>query len=152
MTTFENLQERRSRLSPEKRALLEKRLHGQIAPADETPAIPRRQAGATIPASFAQQRLWFFEQLEPGTATSTIPTALRIRGKLNISALRQSLDEMMRRHEILRTTFGALDGKPVQHVHATWSVPLTLFDFRTSPEEQKSDQVLQFMKQEVQKA
>jgi amino acid adenylation domain-containing protein len=152
MTTSENLQARRNRLSAEKRALLEKRLHGQIAPADETSAIPRRQAGVTIPASFAQQRLWFLEQLEPATATSTIPTALRIRGKLNISALQQSLDEIMRRHEILRTTFGALDGKPVQHVHATWSVPLTLFDFRTSPEEQKSDQVLQFMKQEVQKA
>jgi len=69
------------------------------------------------PVSFGQQRLWFMEQLEPGSAAYNMPAALRFRGPLNLPALEASLNEVVRRHEALRTTFANEDGEPVQLVH-----------------------------------
>ncbi len=63
-----------------------------------------------FPATFAQQRLWFLEQLQPGSASYLIPWSLRITGNLNPEALRRSLNEIVHRHEILRTTFSWQDG------------------------------------------
>src|SRR5262249_47365835 len=65
-----------------------------------------------LPLSFAQQRLWFIDQLEPGSATYNIPGALRFTGALDVGALAQSLAEIVRRHETLRTTFLVEDGTP----------------------------------------
>jgi len=70
-----------------------------------------------FPASFAQRQLWFLDQYEPDSALYSIPLALRLRGELNKSALEQSLCELVRRHEVLRTTFDLVDGQPVQLVH-----------------------------------
>jgi amino acid adenylation domain-containing protein len=67
-----------------------------------------------LPASFAQQRLWFMDQLDPHNAAYNIPASLHFHGQLDISALQQSLIEMARRHEILRTTFMQIDGQPMQ--------------------------------------
>ena len=69
---------------------------------------------ATAPLSFAQQRLWFLEQLMPGSTMYHIPVVLRIAGSLNITALERSLGEVVRRHEALRTTFGMVEEQPVQ--------------------------------------
>ncbi len=70
--------------------------------------------GGTAPASFAQERLWFLDQLEPGTATYNIPTAVRLTGALDPAALRLALEEIARRHATLRTTFTSVDGQPFQ--------------------------------------
>ncbi|GIE99514.1 non-ribosomal peptide synthetase [Paractinoplanes rishiriensis] len=70
----------------------------------------------TVPASFAQQRLWFLDQLVPNAFTYNIPLALRLAGELDRSALHRALIEIVRRHEALRTTFGAAPGGPVQIV------------------------------------
>jgi amino acid adenylation domain-containing protein len=78
-------------------------------------AIPRLGA-TTAEASFGQQRLWFLEQLEPGNPRFNILTALRLRGRLDAAALAGSLDAMVRRHEVLRTTFVAEGGRPLQVV------------------------------------
>ena len=67
-----------------------------------------------VPVSFGQQRLWFLDQLESGTAAYNIPYALRLTGALKVSALAQSLNHIVARHESLRTTFSALDAQPVQ--------------------------------------
>lgn len=77
-----------------------------------------------LPASFAQQRLWFLDRLEPGSAVYNIPLSLRLRGALDLSALQAALNEIVRRHEILRTTFALENDEPVQIVHPF--APLTL--------------------------
>ena len=69
-----------------------------------------------LPLSFAQQRLWFIDQLEPGTPLYNIPVALRLSGPLDIAAVESSFNEIVRRHEVLRTYFPSLDGQPVQVV------------------------------------
>ncbi|MBS1241746.1 MAG: amino acid adenylation domain protein, partial [Gemmatimonadetes bacterium] len=82
----------------------------------EGSAIPRRNATEPCPLSFAQQRLWFLDQLEPGDPAYNMPVALRLSGMLCEEALERSLGEILRRHEALRTTFRTNGGQPVQVV------------------------------------
>ncbi|MEW6367293.1 MAG: amino acid adenylation domain-containing protein [Acidobacteriota bacterium] len=95
-----------------------------------TPPLRRapRDDGATLPLSFAQQRLWFLNQLEPDSASYNIPTPMRLRGPLNVKALSRALDEIVRRHESLRTHFEIRAGEPVQIVDPPSAVPLPLLD------------------------
>ncbi|MGD2071330.1 MAG: AMP-binding protein, partial [Gemmatimonadota bacterium] len=79
-------------------------------------AVPRRNATEPCPLSFAQQRLWLLDQLEPGDPAYNMPMALRLSGPLCQEALEESLGEILRRHEALRTTFPTIDGHPVQAV------------------------------------
>src|SRR5947209_18026588 len=67
-----------------------------------------------FPMSFAQQRLWFLDQFEPGNTLYNIVWPMRLRGALNVAALEKSLNEIVRRHEVLRATFTTIDDKPVQ--------------------------------------
>jgi aryl carrier-like protein len=76
------------------------------------------------PLSFAQQRLWFLAQLEPSSAEYVVPVALRLRGTVDVDALRSALDGLVARHESLRTTFSDVDGVGVQVVHPPAEVPL----------------------------
>ncbi|HET7233234.1 MAG TPA: amino acid adenylation domain-containing protein [Longimicrobium sp.] len=80
----------------------------------ERPPLRRVERGGPLPLSFAQQRLWFIDRLQPGTGTYNIPAALRLRGELDADALARALAEVVRRHEALRTVFGEADGEPVQ--------------------------------------
>ncbi|HYH82071.1 MAG TPA: condensation domain-containing protein, partial [Longimicrobium sp.] len=77
------------------------------------PVVPAERTGA-LPLSFAQERLWFIDRMEPGSATYNIPAALRLTGALDERALERALGEIVRRHETLRTTFGEVDGGAVQ--------------------------------------
>lgn len=79
-----------------------------------------------VPLSFAQQRLWVLAQLEPDSAAYNIPIALRVTGSLDVAALERSFNEVVRRHEALRTTFQSLNGVPAQVIAppSAWSVPL----------------------------
>src|SRR5262245_11092600 len=65
--------------------------------------IPRAERGAGVPLSYAQQRLWFLERLNPGTSAYNIPLLLRLEGPIDVAALQSSLSETVRRHEALRT-------------------------------------------------
>ena len=100
-------------LTPEKRAFLR-----QLAQERQRRQIPRRKSDGPVPASFAQERLWFIDQLEPGSPVYNIPMVLRLAGKLDVEALEQSLNEIVRRHESLRTAFLSVDGKPLQALDA----------------------------------
>jgi hypothetical protein len=71
-----------------------------------------------LPLSFAQQRLWFIDQLEPGSATYNISSGVRMSGVLQVEALERALSEVVRRHEALRTSFPTVDGLPVQRIGA----------------------------------
>jgi amino acid adenylation domain-containing protein len=86
-----------------------------------------RDAGRGIPLSFAQERLWLFERMDPGGTVFNMPLAARFRGALDVPALERSLSEVVRRHEVLRTTFPEMAGRPVQRIApygATWGLPL----------------------------
>ena len=89
------------------------------------------------PLSFAQQRLWFLNQWEPGSPVYHISEAVRVRGPFNVPAFGQALNEIVRRHEALRTTFPALDGRPVQVVLPSLELELPVIDLRHLPESER---------------
>ncbi|HEY9606414.1 MAG TPA: condensation domain-containing protein, partial [Allocoleopsis sp.] len=103
-----------------------------------------------FPASFAQQRLWFIEQLLPGGSQYVIPLVFRLTGVLQRSQLEQSIQAIARRHEILRTTFDVVDGQLVQVVAPELQVPLRLTDLRASPVSTREGTVLDRIWQEIQ--
>jgi amino acid adenylation domain-containing protein len=92
--------------------------------------IRRHQPAASLPLSFAQQRLWFLDRLVPNSPFYNVPAAIRIRGYLNESVLRKALNEIVRRHEVLRASFGEVGGKPFQVVSPSIEVPLQVHDLR----------------------
>lgn len=87
-----------------------------------------------FPASFAQRRLWFLDQLAPGNPAYNLHNAIRLSSAPNLAALEQSLNEIVRRHESLRTTFKAVDGEPVQVVAASMNLALPVVDLMDLPE------------------
>ncbi|MEO7330221.1 MAG: amino acid adenylation domain-containing protein, partial [Minicystis sp.] len=95
--------------------------------------IDRADRSIDLPLSFAQERLWFLDQLEPGDTAYVIALALRLEGRLDRAALERALQEILVRHEVLRSTFATLDGKPRQHIHATPLLTLTAEDLGSSP-------------------
>ncbi|HLM56812.1 MAG TPA: condensation domain-containing protein [Pyrinomonadaceae bacterium] len=120
-------------LTLEQRALLEKRLKRRRAGAAR-PGIPRqgREQNA-FPLSFAQQRLWFLHRLAPESDAYNIPNAVRASGPFNLPALEQTVNEIRRRHEVLRTTFPAREGNPVQVIAPAEMTSLPLTDLSGLP-------------------
>src|SRR6185503_1217431 len=86
--------------------------------------------GGRAPLSLAQQRLWFLEQLSPGSAVYNIIEALHLQGALDTSALERGLQEIVRRHEALRTNFMAVDGQPIQVIKPAADFTLQILDLR----------------------
>jgi amino acid adenylation domain-containing protein len=97
------------------------------------PLVPMPRE-STLPLSYAQQRLWLIDQLEPGSATYNIPLAMRLDGALDAGALERSLVEILRRHEALRTTFTTVAGEPRQVIAAVPSFSLPVVDLASLPE------------------
>ncbi len=93
--------------------------------------VPRTEP---LPLSFAQERLWFLEQLTPGTAIYTIPAAMHLRGPLRLEALTRAFDRLVQRHETLRTTFPTTQGYPMQAIMPAGQQPLSIFDLSALPE------------------
>ena len=123
-----NLDERIAALSPQQRALLELRLKNQAAETSKLQSIPRR-GNNTAPLSFAQQRMWMLYQFDPDSSVYNIGSNMVLRGPLDVPVLEQSLNEVIRRHESLRTTFTEIDGQPVQVVAADMTLTLRYHDF-----------------------
>src|SRR5262249_39815899 len=80
------------------------------------PKTPRELdgAGVSFPVSFAMQRVWFLHYLEPASASYNLPVGFRLQGPLDVGALEESLNEVVKRHDVLRTSFPVRDGRPVQ--------------------------------------
>ncbi|HET6374427.1 MAG TPA: condensation domain-containing protein, partial [Methylocella sp.] len=112
-----------ARLSAAKAALLSKRLRGETGASASAGRITPRPPGIS-PLSFSQLRLWFLDQLEPGSALYNIPAGFWLKGALDTAALEQSLNEIIKRHEVLRARFPAIDGEPAQIISP--HQPLTL--------------------------
>ncbi|MEH2296963.1 non-ribosomal peptide synthetase [Nostoc sp.] len=110
-----------------------------------------------FPTSFAQQRLWFLDQLAPGNPFYNVSTALRLTGSLNFTALKQTFNEIVRRHETLRTTFVMVKQQPVQVIPAEscanaprLTIPLPLIDLRNFQSQERETKVLQIATAEAQ--
>ena len=137
--------------SSEKHELLKLLLKEQGIDTPETQIIPRRTETSPCQLSFAQQRLWFLDQLELGKYAYNIPAALRLRGQLNLPALEQSLNKIVQRHEALRTTFTTVDGQPVQVINPTLTLALTLVDLRELPEVEQEVEVQRLATEDAQR-
>ena len=95
------------------------------APVSGPEAIPTCDRRQPVRPSFAQEGLWFVEQIQPGNRAYNIPIALRLEGPLDLEALERALTEVVRRHEAMRTTFSVVDGAPMLEIHPPYSVRLT---------------------------
>ncbi|SCX63279.1 non-ribosomal peptide synthase domain TIGR01720/amino acid adenylation domain-containing protein, partial [Nitrosospira sp. Nsp1] len=102
----------------------------RLGPRSASQPIPRRNGNGPYPLSFAQQRLWFLDQLSPHSTAYNLCTTLSFHGPLDVAVLQKSLAEIVQRHEILRTTFDAVDGQGVQIIAPPSAPALTIIDLR----------------------
>ncbi|HEX2269376.1 MAG TPA: amino acid adenylation domain-containing protein [Pyrinomonadaceae bacterium] len=141
----------KTQLSAAKRALLEKRLAGRTPVEPGEQAIRRMPRNGPVPLSFAQQRLWFLDQLEPGLVAYNIPAAVRLAGKLDVAVLNWSLNEIIRRHESLRTTFNSVAGQPVQIVAPSLELSISVVDLTGVPDELRESDAMRLAQEEAQR-
>jgi amino acid adenylation domain-containing protein/thioester reductase-like protein len=146
-----NLLKRIAELSPEKQEQLLQQLKQKKNKASHNKIQPQGRDTKVFPLSFAQQRLWFFNQLEPDSCAYNIPTAVRLIGYLNVTALSLSINEIIRRHETLRTTFSIENGEAVQIIHEASEFQLLVIDLQALSETEQQNQVTQLAKLEAQK-
>ena len=104
-----------------------------------------------FPVSFAQQRLWFLDQLVPGNAFYNAPTAVLLKGPLNVAALLQTFNEIVRRHEVLRTAFNLLSGELVQMIAPRLDLTLPVVDLQTLSAEKRESQIQRLTVEESQR-
>ncbi|MBV6623050.1 MAG: amino acid adenylation domain-containing protein [Rivularia sp. (in: Bacteria)] len=102
-----------------------------------------------FPASFAQKRLWFLEQLEPGSPFYNLPYAVRLTGQLNIALLEKSFQIIVRRHEALRTSLLTVDGEPVQAIYADINLQIPLINLQYLSETEREEQAQKIAIEEV---
>ncbi len=117
------LLERLLRERSARRALGDESRTGAIAEQPELVVVPR---GGDLPLSFGQERVWFLEQLQPESLFYNVLERFRLRGRLDVEALRRSAELLQARHEVLRTTFPTVGGRPVQRIAppGPWSLPV----------------------------
>lgn len=113
------------------------------------PPLEKISRDEAPPLSFAQQRLWFLDQLEPGSASYNIPSAIRLSGKLNTAALEKSINEIIKRHESLRTTFASEDGKPVQVISDPTEFKIQIIDLSALPETERDHETMGLLEEEA---
>lgn len=119
-----NIAERLNKLSPAKKQVLLQKLFEQGLTLANIPITPSQQEGP-FPLSFAQQRLWMLDQLEPDLSAYHIPAVVRLTGKVDVPALQEAFNQLVARHDALRTTFALGEaGEPVQIVHRTVRIDL----------------------------
>jgi natural product biosynthesis luciferase-like monooxygenase protein len=133
--------ERIKRLTSDQRLGVERRLRRELLGEDIQSAIPRTEHGGPIPASFAQQRLWFLQQLAPASSAYNIVTALRLRGCLDREVFARAFDELVHRHEILRTRFVNNGGQPYQEIGAAGDLPVRYVDLSNEAPEKREQGV-----------
>ena len=114
------------------------------------PAIVPVARGGQLPLSFAQQRLWFLDQFESGSSFYNIPAAVRLNGRLDVAAMRSTLNDIVRRHEALRTSFASIDGAPVQHIAPALELALPLTDLSELPVAEREAKALWLAQDEAQ--
>jgi amino acid adenylation domain-containing protein len=139
-------------ISETKRALLQKYLRGEVD--DDltwSRSIARRSRANAPQLSFAQERLWFLDQLMPASPVFNVPIAVRLSAPIDLSALQRSLNEIVRRHEVFRTTFIAVEGKPEPVIDADLDLQLAVIDLRTFRQPERETEARRLIKAEAQR-
>jgi amino acid adenylation domain-containing protein len=124
------------------------RLKAQSASAADQPIRPAVRP-SDLPLSFAQQRLWFLDQLEPGNVAYNVAIAWRLTGNLQPTILEQSLSHVVQHHESLRTVFADRQGKPIQRILPEQPVSLPVIELEALPEPEREPQALRLASQEA---
>ncbi|HEX6291081.1 MAG TPA: amino acid adenylation domain-containing protein [Herpetosiphonaceae bacterium] len=149
----DNSAAQQGKLSAAKQALFDQWKRGTFTKVASAQRIPQRSDDGPAPLSFAQQRLWFLDQLVSDSWAYVMPLALRLRGRLDRAALEQSLGLLIARHATLRTSFGVRDGQPVQTIAPAPSQPeaarLVLRDLQATPQERREAEVQRHIEQAV---
>ncbi|MFA0814117.1 condensation domain-containing protein, partial [Microbulbifer epialgicus] len=109
------------------------RVLGEYSTEAVLPPIKRADRGQPLPLSYAQQRLWFIDQLEGGSAQYNMPGSLKITGVFNEQAFKQTVDQIIERHEVLRTVLQAEEGQAQQKILATFELPIETRDLSELP-------------------
>ncbi|MDF5727326.1 MAG: condensation domain-containing protein, partial [Rhizonema sp. PD38] len=142
--------ELREELALHKAELLKLLHHSNVTASDTSiPQVPvslRRN----LPLSFAQEGLWFLSQLEPTNPFYNEPLALRLHGYLNVKALEKSLNNIIQRHEALRTNFAKVDGQPVQVIAETLTLSVPVVDLGELPEREREFALARLVTAQVQ--
>jgi len=146
-----NIYEQIAKLPAEKRELLEIMLQEQGVDLHQIAILPQPRISNTFPLSFSQQRLWFLDQLEPGGALYNIPSVLRIKGRLDAAALEKSFNEVIKRHEVLRTTFGKQGDEPQQIIHPRLQLSIPFIDLQSLSAKENAAEVERLALEEAQK-
>jgi amino acid adenylation domain-containing protein len=134
-------------LSPEKRALVLQKLKNQ----KQTPLVKPVSREKPLPLSFAQQRLWFIDQLEGENGVYNVPFFWQISGILNINALEKAILEIIHRHEILRTSFSIVNESPIQIIHTQPELKIEILDWEQVAEKDKFSKAKHLATAELQK-
>jgi amino acid adenylation domain-containing protein len=112
-------------------------------------SIPRSPRTGSIPLSLPQENVWFLQKLQPDNRAYYFQPMLRLHGELDTAVLRRTLDEIVRRHEIYRTTFPTVAATPVQQIHERASASLTVFDLQDLPEDQREAELRRRIDEEI---
>jgi aspartate racemase len=126
-----------SQLRRQKSAIIEFLDNAQRTPENHQPLV-RSARPAQLPLSYAQERLWFLDQLEPGNVQYNVPTGLRLTGRLEVAVLQACLNQIVRRHEVLRTRYTMVTGQPQQIIEPAAPLSLQLLDISQFPEPQRA--------------
>jgi amino acid adenylation domain-containing protein len=153
-----DLSKRIDNLSQEQRELLRRLLRDKSPKPVDGPATasltraPRESSTVALPTSFAQQRLWFLDRLEPGSASYNIFDSILFTGALDVRALRESVNEIVRRHESLRTTFREVDGAPMQLIAASLDIELPVVNLGSLDLAEREEETARLMAEESERA
>jgi amino acid adenylation domain-containing protein len=134
------IERRRIQLSGKRRAMLDRLLESEGILHSSDERIPRRQDRGFAPLSFSQERLWLLDQLEPGNPAYNLAACVLLGGQLNQHALEHSLNEIVRRHEVLRTRFEIINGQPMQVIEGAPQIHLDFSDLSNLPPQEKANE------------
>ncbi len=140
-----NISKRIAALSPEQRALLELRLQQKDLKINKLKSIPKRKTSDILSLSLIQERLWFLHQLQPDFPLYNESSLFRITGNLNSVALEQSINEIIKRHEILRTAFQTINGQTLQNITPKTTLTLPIVDLQKSLKTEQEELVKQIV-------
>ncbi|NJO96593.1 MAG: amino acid adenylation domain-containing protein [Pleurocapsa sp. CRU_1_2] len=113
------------------------------------PPIQPRSDGEQVPLSWGQERLWFLARLEESSATYNMSGAIRLSGQLDLNALQQALSEIVRRHEVLRTSFSTVNGQPIQVIHPEATLKIKVVDLQQLEVRERETELQQQVQQEA---
>jgi FkbM family methyltransferase len=136
-------------LAMRRNELVANRLRGKTDGSATSSAIRRRPFAGPAPLSLSQERIWFLDRLEPGSAVHNAPSALRLEGHLDDEALEKALSEIVRRHEALRTRFEIIDGQPMAITDVAQPVKVTVVNLSHIPDENRDEEIVRLAGEEA---